>query len=101
MAMSAGGALGSGDLGGFRGSQNAYLRKMQFAALRQTNPDIDYNEAMITLQNPTSNPQYMRNYARLMRSQGTTQYARWYESMGLGWEEAMRDFKSGNIEKVS
>lgn len=90
----------SGLFGGFRGSQNAYLRKMQFAALRQTDPNIDYNEAMITLQNPTSNPQYMRNYAKLMRSQGTTQYARWYESMGLGWEEAVRDFKSGNIEKA-
>jgi len=89
-----------GLMSGFKGSQNTYLRKFQFAALRQTDPNMDYNQAMITLQNPASNPQYMRNYAKLMRSQGSTQYARWYETMHLGWEEAQKDFKSGNIDKA-
>jgi len=89
-----------GMMNAFRGSQNPYVRKMQFAALRQSNPNIGYHEALAILENPTSDQNYMRNFAGLMQKQGLTQFKGWLRPMGFGEQEMQNIFESGNFSKV-
>lgn len=85
---------------GFRGSQNPYLRKFQFAAMRQAHPDYSYQQMLETLENPTSDVEYMRNYSTMMRKQGLTQFRSWFSQMGLGVKEARQAFDSGDFAKA-
>jgi hypothetical protein len=86
---------------GFRGSDNNYLRKLQFAALRKAHGGgMDYQSALETLENPTSDIAYMQNFANIMRSQGLTQFRSWFKTMGLGAKEAREAFESNDFTKM-
>jgi len=89
-----------GLMGGMKGSQNPYLRKFQFAALRKAHPDYDYQQYLETLENPTSDVEYMRNYAGMMKGQGLRQFSSWFGQMGLGAKEARQAFESNDFSKM-
>ena len=90
-----------GMLKGFGGSDNNYLRKLQFASLRKANGGgLDYQSALETLENPTSDIAYMQNFANIMKRQGLTQFRSWFKSMGLGAKEAREAFESNDFTKM-
>ena len=90
-----------GMMRGFTGSDNNYLRKLQFASLRKAHGGgMDYQSALETLENPTSDIAYMQNFANIMKSQGLTQFRSWFKTMGLGAKEAREAFESNDFTKM-
>lgn len=87
-----------GLMGGMKGSQNPYLKKFQFAALRKAHPDYNYQQYLEILENPTSDVEYMRNYAGMMKGQGLRQFSSWFSTMNLGAKEARQAFESNDFD---
>lgn len=91
----------SGMLRGFSESSNPYIKKFQFAALRAAHPEgLNYQRSLEILQHPEGDIPYLRNMNKMMRSQGLTQYRGWFNTMGLGAEEAGKAFNSNSFEKA-
>lgn len=90
----------TGFLRGFSGSQNNFVRKMQFSAMRQAYGDISYQASLERLEDPTSSPEYMRVMAANMRKQGVAPFRSWMKSMGFGAREARQAFETGNFDKM-
>lgn len=89
-----------GILSGMKGSSNNFIRKMQFAAIRQAYGNKSYQESLEILEDPTSNPLYMRAMASNMRGLGLRPFSSWTKSMGFGDKESREAFESNSFDKM-
>lgn len=90
----------SGIASGFGASNNNFIRKMQFASIREMDPDMGYQESLEVLEDPTKHPKYMRIMESKMRKFGLTPYRSWLKTMGIGAKKAGELFESGDLEQA-
>jgi hypothetical protein len=80
---------------GFRGSNNNFTRKMQFASMRQAYGDISYQETLERLERPYEYEDYMRSMYGNMKRLGLPAFRSWVrKDMNLGAKEAGEMFRS-------
>lgn len=81
-------------MGGMKGSSNNFVRKMQFASMRQAYGNLSYQEMLEKLEDPTSNKEYMRVMYSNMQNQGLSVFRGWTQGMGFGAKESGNMFRS-------
>lgn len=91
----------TGITGMFSRSDNPFISKFQYAALRDINPDITRQQALEILEKPTDNPDYMRAMYRRMRGTNDMNIFRsWTQQMGgFGAAESRQMYESKSFEE--